>query len=89
LYIYTHLIVCFLHAAFQEIGDTELFRDFRRLLMRFLVTLCGGARDHFEIRNLREPGQDLILDPVGKVRVGFIFAQVFKWQDGDGFFICW
>ena len=49
LYVHAHLIVCFLDTAFQKIGDTELFRDLRRLLMRFLVTQRGRARDHFEI----------------------------------------
>ena len=52
LHIHAHLIVCLLDTAFQKISDTELFRDLRRLLMRFPVTLRGRARDHFEIRNL-------------------------------------
>ena len=88
LHSHAHLIVCFLDATFQEIGDTELVRNLRKLLMGFLVTLRGRARDHFEIRNLREPGQNLVLDPVCEVGVGFIFTQVFKWQNSDGFFIC-
>ena len=52
LHSHAHLIICFLDTTFQEIGNTELVRNLRKLLMSFLVTLRGRARDHFEIRDL-------------------------------------
>ena len=87
LHIDAHLIICFLDATFQEIGDAELVRNLGGTLRRVRVTLRRRTRDHFEIRDLREPGQDLVLDPVCEIGVGFIFTQAFKWQNSDGFFI--
>ena len=52
LHIDAHLIICFLDATFQEIGDAELVRNLGGTLRCVLVTLRGRARDHFEIRDL-------------------------------------
>ena len=51
LHIHAHLIIGFLNTTFQEIGNTKLFGNFRKFPRFVLVTLCGRARDHFEIRN--------------------------------------
>ena len=37
-----------------------------------------GARDDLELGNLREPGQDLVMDAVGKVSIRFIVAEIWN-----------
>src|SRR6266550_1608203 len=87
LHIDAHLIICFLDATFQEIGDAELVRNLSEILRCVFITLCGRARDHFEIPNLGKASKNLILDAVSEISVRFVFTAILKWQNGDGFFI--
>ena len=48
--------------------------------------LGGCARDDFQIGDLRQAGQNFVLDAIGEVGVVFFAAQVFKRQHGDGLF---
>ena len=43
-------------------------------------------RNDFEIGNLSQARQDLVLDTIGEVSVGLFFAAIFKWQHRDAFF---
>ena len=43
----------------------------------------AGAADDLEIGNLRQLGQNVVLDTVGKGGVLFVVAQVFKRQHRD------
>ena len=39
LHIDAHVIICFLHATFEEIGDAELVRNLRKILRCVFITL--------------------------------------------------
>ena len=39
--------------------------------------------DNFQIADLRQLGQNVVLYAIGERRVFFLFAQIFKWQNGD------
>src|SRR5436853_5360817 len=80
-----HLIARFLDSAFEDIRDAELLRDVRNVIARTLESLCRCARDDLEVTDSREPGQDLLLNAVGEIRVRFIVAQVFERQHRDRF----
>ena len=85
LNVYAYGRAALLHATFEDVGDAELPRDLRQIFGRALVVLRRCARDHFQIGNPGEAGQDFILDAVGKVGVGFVFAQVLERKDRDRF----
>ena len=78
-----HLLVRFLDAAFENVRHVELLRDLAQIGRRAFVSLRRGARNHFEVGDLGEAREDFILDAFGKIGVRFIFAQVFKWKNGD------
>src|SRR5215471_10028128 len=59
-------------------SDAELSRNLRQVFWRALVMLRRCARDHFQIRDLRQARQDFILNAVGKISIGLVFAAVFK-----------
>ena len=83
LHIHANLIVCFLHAAFENIRDAELLRNLREIIRRTFEMLSGCARNHFQIGDLGQPCENLILHPFGKKRVGFVFAQILERQHSD------
>jgi hypothetical protein len=50
-----HLIGGFLDAAHQDVRYAKLLRDLGEIAWLALILLGRGARDHFQIRDLREP----------------------------------
>ena len=44
------------------------------------------ARDHLQIGDPRQARQNLVLNAVGKIRIGFFFTEVFKGKHRDAFF---
>ena len=43
----------------------------------------AGPADDFQIGDLRQLGQNVVLHTIGKGRVFFLLAQIFKRQNGD------
>ena len=43
----------------------------------------AGPADDFEIADLRQLGQNVVLHAISKGRVFFLLAQIFKRQNGD------
>ena len=84
--IHPHLVVRFLHAALEDVRYPELAGDLREIVRRTFEMLRRSAGDDFQVRNFRQPGQDFVLDALREVSVRFVFAAVFKRQDGDRFF---
>ena len=76
-------LAVFLDAPLEDMGDTQLAGDLRQVVGRAFVMLGGGARDHFQVSDLGQAGQDFILDAIGEISVSLFRAQVFKGQDGD------
>ena len=85
LHVNADAVTRFLHTAFENVGDAELAPDLGQILRPASVALGRGARDHLQIADLGQPGQDFVLDAVGEKGVVLLGAEVFKWQDGDGF----
>ena len=85
LHIDPHLIGRFLHAAFKNVRDTKLLCDLGEFARFALIALRGSARDYFQIRDLSQPRQDLLLDTLSEVGVVSVGAEIFKWQHGDAF----
>src|SRR6266480_3620919 len=51
-----------------------------------LISFRRSARDHLQLCQLRELGENFVPHSTGKVRVGLLFAQVFKRKHSDRFF---
>ena len=79
-----HLIGSFLDAALQDVGHAKLLRDLGEIAWLALILLGGRARDHFQIRDLRQPREDFFLDAIGKISIRLVFAPIFEGQHRDG-----
>src|SRR6476659_10626038 len=86
LHIYPDVIRVLLHASFQDVGNSELSRDLRQIFGCALIMLCRSARDNFQVGNLGQAGEDLVLNAVGKVSVVRVSASIFKRKHGNAFF---
>src|SRR5438132_7063949 len=51
-----------------------------------LISFRRSARDHLQLCQLRELGENFVPHSTGKVSVGLLFAQVFKRKHSDRFF---
>ena len=87
LRIYPNLIGGTLHAAFDNMCDAELLADLAQIARRAAFVLHDArAADHFQVGNLCQMGQDLVLHALGEEGVCFFFAQIFKRKHRDAFF---
>ena len=67
--------------------NPELLADLAQIARRVALVLHDArAADHFQISDLREVGQDLVLHALGEEAVRFFFAQIFKRQVPRCFF---
>ena len=71
------------HAALDDIADTEVFGDLFQVYGFALVGERGVARDHEEPAQLREPGDDVLADAVGKIILLDLAAHVDEGKHGD------
>ncbi len=56
-----------LNAAFQHMGNTELTADLAKIAgANGLILHDTGAADYFEVCNLRQIGENFVLDAVGE-----------------------
>src|SRR4030095_885261 len=79
------LIARFLDASLKDVRDAKLLCDFSEIAGFALITLRRSARNHFQITDLGEARQDFFLDPIGKISVIRIAAQILKGQDCNTF----
>ena len=67
-------------------GHAELLADLAQIARRAAFVLHHArAADHFQIGNLGQMGQDLVLDALGEEGVLFFAAQIFERQHRDRF----
>jgi hypothetical protein len=85
LHIDPHLIVHFLHAAFENVQRTELLRDIGQILGRTLEFLRRRARNYFQVRNFCQTGENFILHAFGEKGVVGIATQIIERQHRDRF----
>jgi hypothetical protein len=78
LHIDAHLVVRFLHAAFENVRHAKLLRDLGEIVRRAFEMLRRCARNYFQIGHLGQAGKDFILHAFGEVSVALVFTQTFK-----------
>src|SRR3954471_22307138 len=73
-------------ASFEHVHDAKRLGDLRQIVFgRAAIRHDRRAADNFQIANLRQAGQDVVLDAVGEKRVLLVVAEVFEGQYGDAF----
>jgi hypothetical protein len=74
-----------LHAAFEKSSHAELLGDLRQISERALGLRRRSDRNDFEIFHLGQAGKYLLFNPLCKVGVVWIAAEIFKRQHRDDF----
>ena len=85
LHVDAHFVAGFLHTAFENGRDAELLRNCLQIFRLALVFRGRSARDHFQIGDARELGQDFILNAVGEISGALVVTQIFEWQHRNRF----
>src|SRR4051812_8545121 len=85
LHIDPHGVTRLLYAAFENMGDSELFRDLADVAGLASKLLCRSARNNLEIGDFGESRQDLILHAFGEVSVIRIAAKIVEGKHRDAF----
>ena len=67
------------------LSHAELLRDLRKIIRRAFEVLRRCARDHFQIGDLGQPRENLILHAFAEVSVVGIAAEIVEWQNRDRF----
>ena len=81
----SHFIASSLNCSLEDGRNAEFFRD-RLQVVRLALIFCGGrARNHLEITDHSQLGENLILNTLGEVGIGFFLAQVFERENRDRF----
>ena len=76
-----------LHASFENVSNAEFARNFGKILRRAFIMCRRSARDYSEPADLRECGDDFVLDTLGEEGVFFVRTQILERQNGHGFII--
>src|SRR5215472_4166292 len=66
--------------ALENRRNTKSLSDVANIWRVTTITHDRCARDHFQITNLRQVREDVVLHAIREVRVLLLIAQVFKWQ---------
>ena len=66
------------HGSFENVSDAERLADFTDVARAGPILAHRSAADHFQVRDLGQIGQNVVLDTVGKIGVLLIVAQVFE-----------
>ena len=72
--IYPHLASRFLHATFKNVCYAKLPCDLGEIARFAVVSLRGRARNYFQVCDLCQSRQDLLLDAFSEIGVVRIFA---------------
>lgn len=85
LHTHTHPIPFLIHphAPLQNGGRAQRFPDLADVMPVAAIPHDGRARNHFQIADLGEARQDIVLDAVGEIGVGFVVAVILKREHGD------
>jgi len=70
-------------APLQHIAYAQLAADLLRVSRPVPIGECGIARDHQHIREPRQIGRQVFGDPVGKILLFAVVAQIDEGQDHD------
>src|SRR6266508_4191899 len=71
-----------IHATLQHMRHPKRVTDLTYISLAAILH-HAGATDYFESANFRQPGQNVVLNAIGKKHVFFVLAQTFKRQYGN------
>jgi hypothetical protein len=72
--------------SLQNMGHTQRVTDLAQVPHARLVLAHRSPADHFQVRDLGQIRQDIVLDAVGEIFVLLAVTQVLEGQNGDAFF---
>src|SRR3954447_5240260 len=73
--------------ALEHVDYAEGLRDLRQVVFsRPAIRHDGRAADHLQVVDLRQAGQDIVLDSVGEKGVLLFVAEVFEWKHRNALF---
>jgi hypothetical protein len=85
LNVYAHPIAGAADRSLQDMGHAQRIADLAQVPQAGLVLAHRGPADHFQVRDLGQVREDVVLDAVGEIFVFLAVTQVLEWQDGDAF----
>ena len=85
LHVNPHAIAFPAHTSFQNGADVEGFADLARIMRLPAIRHDRGARDHFQVADLGQVRQEIVLDAVSEIGVLRVVAEIRERQDGDRF----
>jgi len=85
LHVYEDAISSPPDAAFEDIGHTQRATDVAQIPIRAAILHDRGATDYFEVADLGQARQDIVLNPIGEERIRLVFTQIFERQNRDAF----
>ena len=75
-----------LNRAFQNMRHTQSLSDFAKVGLNTVFVLHHRrATDDFEISNLGQIRQDLILNAISEVSILLVIGEILEWEHGDTF----
>ncbi len=74
------------HRSFQNVRHAQRLTDFAQIARARFVLPHRSAADDFQVGDLGQVREDIILDAVREILVLLIVAQIFERQDRDAFF---
>ena len=72
--------------AFQDGRYIQRLADFANIVRLSAIGQDRGPRDHLQIADLGEVGQDVILNPIGEIGIRGVGAEIREGQNRDRFF---
>src|SRR3954453_21994773 len=71
-------------AAFEHVHHAERLRDLRQIVFRRTpIWHHRSAADDFQVVDLRQAGEDVVLDSIREESVLFVVAKIVEGQDGN------
>src|SRR6266404_4145702 len=80
-----HAVARLLHAAFENVRNTQLARNLRQIFRRAFVMRRRSARDDSESTDFGKGGDNFILNALREKGIVFIRTQIIEREDGDAF----
>ena len=80
LHIDAYLVAGTLHATFQYNCGTQFAGNLRDGQLGIDIVHHRCARDHFEASDLRQLGEQIVMDAIDKISILRVAAAIAKWQ---------
>src|SRR5205814_1837508 len=80
-----HAVACLLHAAFENVRNTQVSRDLGQIFRRAFVMRRRSTRDYAQTADLGKGGDNFILNALCEECVLLVRAQIVERQNSDAF----